>query len=90
MVPPPGTGASIDSRSWAAGETLEVLERPELVMKEPEEDPPEAPVVCDDAEWGPVSRILVGRSVCEVAVEEEIPVYKSKKVMSGLFGVHKK
>lgn len=90
MVPPPGCGASVDCRDWASGKHREVLERPELAMQEPEEDPPEAEVVCDDAEWGPVSRILVGRSVLEVGPRSAIPVFRGRKQTSGMFGVHKK
>ena len=43
------------------------MERPELVLKEPEEEPPKTEVLCDDEEWGPVARLLCGRGVLEVA-----------------------
>ena len=78
-VPPPGCGGSIDCSTWAGREHLEVLENPESVLQDPTEEVDPAPVICDDVEWGPVARILVGRRVLGVGDEEEIATWQGKK-----------
>ena len=91
MVPPPGTGGRIPGERWAMGMHKDLLMDPAMVERaEPREPPPRTEVLCRDEEWGPVARILVGRGVCGIARQEEVPRWEGKMVMNGLFGVHQK
>ena len=60
-VPVPGAGGSIPVEDWCEGEHRRIVECPEEMIKEPEEDPPETRVLVKEEDWGPVARLLVAR-----------------------------
>ena len=64
------------------------MECPEEMTREPVEEPPETRVMVRAEDWGPVARVLVARGVMEATRGKDIPRWKGRLMVNGLFVVH--
>ena len=91
-LPPVEAASSVNVLDVCEGWVRQALLDPTSVLKA-EEDvdclPPTPRVWASPQKWEQIASVLVSRKILAPIEYEEIAVFKGKKVMGGLFGVHK-
>ena len=91
-LPPDKFAASIELSDLCEGAVKRCLEDPSIVLKPSLDDKdvlPKARVLCNDAEWIKISRVLLAKGLVRPLREHELFLINGQPLLNGAFGVAK-